>query len=340
MTRFILTVLLLALPISASYAQSSMTAAERFKLVQSLRTSGELYAALEELDDLRADYPHDVDYSLARAQVLAQLERNEEALAELAIARELAPDYNTVRILQARLLAQAQQAPRQWTLLLGAGHDELSNSLPSWDDQFVELQLQFDSSRRYFARFARNARYADADTSFGIGMENSWESGWFAGADLGLADSPTYQPEVGYSAHVGRTLTDGWVADLRYRRKEYDSATIGSAIGTVEKYFADYRIAYGLGWSRLHGGSNFGNHVLTLNWYYSDASSIGLTLNTGNEAEALGDGRVLETDVRGITLSGRRALSDRIGIQWWLGLHDQGDYYRRRFLGMAVSIRI
>ena len=60
----------------------------------------------------------------------------------------------------------------------------------------------------------------------------------------------------------------------------------------------------------------------------------------GGQAESLGNGQVLETDVRGITLNGRRAINERVAIQWWLGLHEQGDFYRRRFLGMAVSIGI
>lgn len=340
MRRLLLTALLLTAAVDAAHAQSSMPPAERFALVQSLRGSGDLDAALEELEDLRADFPNDVDYSFARAQVLVQLGRDDEALAELAIAEELAPDYDDVRILKSRLLDRRQDAPARWTLVLGAGHDDLSNDLPSWDSQFAELQLQQSPQRRYFARVARDARYAAADTSFGMGLENGWDSGWFAGAELGSANNPTYQPELGYSAHVGKSLRDGWVADLRYRRREYDAATVGSLTGTVEKYFGDYRVAYGLSWSRLHGGSYFNNHVLTLNWYYGNASSIGITINTGNEAEALGNGQVLETDVSGVTLSGRRALNERLSLSWWLGTHEQGDFYRRRFLGVAVSIRI
>ena len=73
---------------------------------------------------------------------------------------------------------------------------------------------------------------------------------------------------------------------------------------------------------------------------YSDTGSVGLTINSGDEAEAIGNGQVLETAVRGITLSGRHQLNGRIGLQWWLGIHDQGDFYRRRFFGMAVSVGI
>ncbi len=320
-------------------AVAEMTPAERFADVQELRRGGNLPGALRELARLRDDYPHDVDYALARAQVLAQLGRDEEALAELDVAAELAPDYDAVHALRATLLRRQEPEPRRWTVLLGAGYEDLSDNLPSWDNQFAELHLE-DGDHRYFVQLARNARYSDADASLGFGAERRWQQGWFAGGDLGLAGDPQYLPELGFSAHVGRTLRDGWVTDLRYRRREYTSATVGSWIGTVEKYYGAWRFAYSYGRSRLHGVSSFGNHVVTVNWYYRDDSSLGITLNDGNEAESLGNGQVLETDVRGITLTGRREVNDRIAVQWWVGTHEQGDFYRRRFLGMAVSIGI
>ncbi|MDH3442117.1 MAG: hypothetical protein OEM63_15260, partial [Gammaproteobacteria bacterium] len=59
----------------------------------------------------------------------------------------------------------------------------------------------------------------------------------------------------------------------------------------------------------------------------------------GREAEAIGGGQVLETDVKGFSLNGRHQFNERIGLQWWLGIHNQGELYRRHFVGMAVSIR-
>ncbi len=321
-------------------AEPAQDPAARFETAEDLRRNGEPEAALRELTRLREDYPENVDYALSRALVLSQLQRNEEALAEFDAAIELAPDYKDLYTLRARLLQRQPVDTRSWTLLLGAGYEDLSDGLPSWDNQFTELHFEKDENSRYHVRLARNARYSDADLSLGLGAERKWSRGWFGGVDLGLSDSPQYQPELGFSAHAGRSLADGWVTDLRYSRREYDSATVGSFTGTIEKYYGPYRFAYGLSWSRLHGTSNFMNHVFTTNWYYSERASIGITLNDGNEAESLGNGQVLETDVRGITLSGRRAINERVAVQWWLGLHEQGDYYRRRFLGMAVSIGI
>ncbi len=324
----------------AAFADPSVGPAERFERAEELRRNGESEAALQELTRLRTDYPDNVDYALARALVLTRLQRRDEALAEYDAAIELAPDYKDLYTLRASLLANRPEKPRPWTLLLGAGYENLSDGFPSWDNQFTELHFEKDEHRRYHVRVARDARYSEADLSFGLGAEHKWEQGYFAGADLGLSNDPRYQPEIGYSAHVGKAFGDGWVADLRYRRREYETATVGSYIGAIEKYYGPYRLAYSLGWSRLHGTSSFTNHVVTANWYYSDEASIGITLNDGNEAESLGNGRVLETDVRGVTLNGRRAINERVAIQWWLGLHEQGDYYRRRFLGMAVSIGI
>lgn len=348
----------------------SPTPAQRFDEVRSLRNQGDTDAALVSIDALRAEFPHDVDYVLARAQLLSQLQRDDEALDELSIATALAPDYEAVWELRFRLLGRSadeaasawrveleKEAARrfpeatwwktpavedvsQWTLLVGAGYENLSNGLPSWDSQFVEIQHKQDAFRRYHLRLGRDARYAETDISIGLGAERAWESGWFAGLDLASAGSPAYQPELAASAHVGKTLSDGWVVDLRYRQRAYADTDVGGAIGTVEKYYGDYRFAYGVGWSRLQGASSFVNHVATINRYYGEKASIGLTINTGKEAELLGSRQVLETDVRGLTLSGRRELTQRIGLQWWLGLHDQGDYYRRRFVGLAVSIRL
>ena len=63
-------------------------------------------------------------------------------------------------------------------------------------------------------------------------------------------------------------------------------------------------------------------------------------MTVGREAEPIGGGQVLETDVKGISLRGRQQFNERFGLQWWLGVHDQGELYRRQFVGMAFSIRI
>lgn len=365
------TLLVLAFVLPAPVvATSDLAPAERFQNVQQLRQAGDAEGALAELDALRREFPNDVDYALGRAQVLTGLGRDEEALVDLREAVRLAPDYEDAWKLRLRLLstvdgeawrdereeARLDAAERfpdatwwmiepdrdgwQFTLLVGAGIDDLTNSLPNWNNQFVELEMRENPGRFYVAKLGRSERYGSSDTTLGIGVEQSWENGWFAGAELSSADSAAYLPEIGLRAHAGKALDDGWVVDLALRRSEFATATLGTAVGTLEKYTGAWRYAYGLTGSRLTGASDFFSHQASVTRYFGDSTSVGLSVNAGDEAEVLESGAVIESEVRGVTLSGRYGLNDRFAIRWWLGTQKQGDFYRRRYVGLAVSVRL
>ena len=349
---------------------AQLTPAERFAEVQELRQRGDLGAALAALNQLRAEHPRDVDYALARAQVLASLERQDEALDELREATRLAPDYETVWKVRDRILgtrddpdsvkeraalreAAAARFPDadwwqtdtpadepRWLLLVGAGYDHLTEGLPSWNNQFVELQFQRDPSHLYRLLLARNARYTAVDSNVGLGAEFTWPSGWQAGIELSSAGGAEYLPKLAFATHVGKALDAGWVLDLRYQRRDYDAARVDAWVGSVDKYAGDFRYAYSLGRSRLDRASGFINHRFAADWYYSDEASVGVTVSAGDEAESLGDGRVLESRVKGVSLNGRHGVTERIDLRWWLGVSEQGDFYRRRFLGLAVAVRL
>jgi YaiO family outer membrane protein len=104
----------------------------------------------------------------------------------------------------------------------------------------------------------------------------------------------------------------------------------------AERYFGDYRAAYTLNASRLHGATTSLSHVLSLGWYPREGLALGVVAATGQEAEVIAPGQILETDVDSFTLTGRHALTPRITLDWWLGTHAQGDIYRRRYAGLAV----
>lgn len=354
--------------ISAAPVYAEETPLAQFRQGQKLMRDGDLGAALDQFEQLRAAYPRDADYSLGIAQVLALQGRDDEALSELEDTTRLAPGYEDAWRLRHSILVRSpgadrleelqalrQQAarrfplatwwreaedPAQWTVFVGAGHDDLSEGLPSWNNQFVETL--YEKSGRYLlaARLGRDVRYDTADYSLRLAGNRTWSSDWFTGADVILADDAAFQADFGFGISAGRPFGDDWVATIGYRRKEYTAETVGSFAGTLEKYHGNFRFAYTANSSRLHGASSFAGHTLTSNWYFSDNASIGLTISTGKEAESLGNGQVLESDVSGLSLSGRYQLNARYGLQWWLGTHDQGDFYRRQFFGMAVSFKL
>ncbi|MGI9261005.1 MAG: YaiO family outer membrane beta-barrel protein [Woeseiaceae bacterium] len=332
--------------------------------------TGDDASALRDLDQLRHEHPYDVDYALARARIFARMGRDDRAIADLRQATALAPEYEEVWQLLLALLSRNQdEATRSeyestsreaalrfpgaewwetveppdtaaWTAVFGAGHESLDKGLPSWNQQFFELSRDCASWGRYRVGVARDERFDDADISVSLGGDTCFASKWSAGMDVAVVGDAQFLPDLGYSVYVNRTFQDGWVFNVRYRRREYETATVGSMIGTVEKYLGEFRFAYTAGLSHLHGAADSISHGLTVNWYFSEVSSIGLSLNTGEEAESIGPGQVLTTEVRGATLVGRRELSDRLGLQWWLGTHDQGDFYRRQYLGMAITLRL
>lgn len=355
--------------INARIEESPDNAALLYRRARVLERSGDKEAALRLLNELRERYPSDVDYMLARAQILASLGRDEEALGDLRKAVVAAPDYEAVWRLHFLLLSRQQddiarderatlalvaaakfpdavwwlpgsENSPHWTLLLGGSYDDLDRNLPSWGRQFVELNRYVNERQTYRVGMARDTRFNNSDLSFSAGADIRFASAWSTGIDVSVSDAAGFQPDLGYSAYVGRSIQDGWAFNLRYRRREYESATVGSSIATVEKYVGAFRLAYAIGLSRLHGATTSSNHSLTANWYYSEDSSVGVNFNTGEEAEAIGNNRVLQTDVQGVSISGRRKLTDRVDLSWWLGLHDQGNFYRRRYIGMAVSIQL
>lgn len=326
-------------------------------------------ARLAELTTLREQYPHDVDHALARGQLLARVGDNEAALEDLREASRLAPDYEDVwRVRAAVLLRQDDEASRQeleavvaeaaqrfpeslwwrnaiapdeptWTIVAGAGHDRLDNDAPSWNQLFANASHARDWGSYRFG-LARDSRFDETDITLSVGAESKFASDWYAGLDVATVSSPRFLPEWSYGGYVGRTLPDGWALNLRYLRREYPDTAVDTQIAAVEKYVGDYRFAYSLGHSRLDGASSSLSHSLTLNWYYSDLASIGINFNTGEESEAIGAGRVLQTDVDGLSVTVRRHLNERLELNWWLGTHKQGDFYRRTFLGMAVTYRL
>ena len=353
-----------------AHADRESTPAERFAAARTLGQEGNYAGALATLEALRLEFPDDVDYALAKAQVLARQQRDAEALLELAAASEMAPQYEAVWQLRYRLqarqpgkeagrrldelrdessrrfpgatwwLAPQIEAPRRWTLSAGVGVDTLDNGQPNWNEQFFEAQFEHSATASYRARLARSSRFDAADGQYGIGAEWRFSDDWFAGVDANFSSDARFLPDRDLGGHIGRSLADGWVAGLRYRHRSFPTATVNTVIGSAEKYFGPFRAAYSLSVSRLEGAGNTLGHSFVFNWYLDDRHSFGVSLATGEEAEAIGPGQVLETDVRGLSVSGRHGINKRVGISWYAGLHEQGDFYRRRYVGLAVSIRI
>jgi len=337
----------------------------RYRLAGVLAFSGATEAALAEYDSLLSSHPDDADYRLGRAQMLARLGRDTEALEETARALVLAPDYEDVWRLRLQLAQRgsdstladqvrrevmaryptavaAERAPQATTydrfLSMGWGNDRLSGARPGWTQQFVRLDWQTTADVAWFGEIYRDERFGRSDTSVNAG--GSWQAlpEWRLGGALGAAGNVDFEPTREWSFDAQRSFEGGWGTAVQYRHRDFPAAAVSSYAFTGDRYIANYRVAYQINYSRLHGASSSLGHTVVFGWYPSETRSLGLTLGTGEEIERVGLDDLLRTRVASVTLSGRETFSSRWALNWWLGSHEQGDFFRRRYAGLAVRV--
>jgi len=341
--------------------------AVRFARAQQLLRGDEPAAALQAFSSLTASYPGNVDYSLGRAQALARLGRTRDAHDELVRGIGLAADYEALWRLRFSLVAahpqifeagaldalrdDAQQrfpaatwwrhsdSTEDWRsqVTLAAGIENLTNNQPGWNNQSLRIDWNATDSLDVFVSVGRHERFNQPDSPLSAGARVELLDHWHAGLELESTNSANFLPDSSYAVYAGRRFDKGWVGQLRAERRNYDTVTVTIWSARTERYFSNYRAAYTLHVSRLHGLANALSHAFTLDWYRSTASSVGVTVAFGDENEAIGPGAVLESSITSITINGRYALNRRFDLNGWVGVHEQGDFYRRQYAGIAVT---
>lgn len=199
--------------------------AARFKRAQVLGWAGNYTKARSEFDSLVAESPGNVDYVFGRARILARQGHAAEALQEVGRARQLAPDYEAIWQLQFQLLAQQEnetadqeltalrpeaeqrfpqanwlQASRHesasdWRVLIGLNVESLSDDLPGWNQEFLEVMTNRSNGARYFLRAARHERFGNSDSTIGGGGDWQLAGEWFAGMNAQISPSAEFQPD-------------------------------------------------------------------------------------------------------------------------------------------------
>ena len=337
----------------------------RYERARTLARSGQTEAALAEFDGLLAEFPADADYLLGRAQMQARLGQSAAAAATLDRALALAPDYEDVWQLRLQLAQRAnddvalaalraQAAARfpaatwwrapaapieyQFWVSGGFGADRLSNGAPDWSREFVRVDWQTPTAGALFGEVSRSERFEETDSSLYVGGMWGLLPKWQLGAALAATKDARFLPELELSADATRAWADGWGTAFGFRQRDYVTGGVSSYSFTGEKYLSDYRIAYRLDHSRQTGADSALSHALVFSWYQSDRRNLGVTLGVGEEIEIIGLDRLLRTSVSNVTLSGNERLSQRLSLSWWLGTHEQGDFYRRDYAGLSVRI--
>jgi YaiO family outer membrane protein len=346
-------------------ASGGDSVSQRYERARSLARSGATEAALVEFDALLADYPNDADYLLGRAQMQARLGETAAATATADRALALAPGYEDVWQLRLQLAERAgdaaataalraevaarfpgaswwQRSPapteyRRW-FSGGYGAESLSNGAPGWSREFVRLDAQTAGGTALYGELSNSERFEETDTSLNAGGLWQFSPEWRLGAAAAVTDDARFLPDYELSLDATRAWSNGWGSTLGLRKRDYATGDVSSFAFMGEKYIGAFRVAYRLDRSRLAGADSTLTHSLGVTWYPNERRSFGITLGSGEEIEVIDLGQLLSTSVANVTLTGRETFSSRFSLDWWLGTHEQGDFYRRDYAGLSVRV--
>jgi YaiO family outer membrane protein len=341
--------------------------AARFKLAQVLAWSKDYGDAIAEYDTLIAARPDNVDYIFGKAQTLSWDRRDAEALTELERARSLAPDYEDVWRLELAVLERGNDVVRRnqlrddaarrfpqarwWQaaerpaddraapvtqLTTGTVRETLSTNAPDWQRLFVQVDHR-RAAGGVHGGVSRDERFGLRDVTLDGGADWRISARWSTGVDLAFGSDTAFMPRTAASAWALRSLQDGWETEFRLARRTYSEAHVTSAGLGFSRYFGDFRAAYRVDFAELDGATTSAAQSVTLNYYRSPRTDFRLTFVTGQEADAVGPGAVLRTDISGFSAGARHPLGERFGLSWWLGSQRQGTLYRRKYVGISFT---
>ena len=182
--------------------------------------------------------------------------------------------------------AVAQTLP--WQVEAAAGVDHLSNGAPDWRQ--VDLSLRRQLAPRSVAelnlRSTRRSGLNDEELGAAVGLPLNQRWSLALAATL----SPSHRVLARGSARVEltRTLDDGWVAGASFGRRVYDDGGNSQWGLGLERYVAAWRVAAGVGQTRLDGGGAATSLRLQLDRYFADERGrVGVIVASGRELEGL-----------------------------------------------------
>lgn len=186
----------------------------------------------------------------------------------------------------AALAAAADTLP--WQVEAGVGVDHLSSGQPEWRqiDFSLRRQLAPRSVAELSLRSTRRSGLVDEELGAAVGLplDGRW------GLALATSLSPSHRVLARGSGRVEltRVLDDGWVAGASFGRRLYsDGGNSQWGLG-LERYAAAWRLAAGVGQTRLDGGGAASHLRLQFDRYFADERGrIGVILASGRELEGV-----------------------------------------------------
>lgn len=298
-------------------------------------------ASLEQYDRLLRVTPTNVDYLLGKSQALVWSQRPADALPLLAQARQLAPEYEAVRTLEARAL-HAVNEPQQHAL--PANHVEagfstqtLSGDLPGWTNLYVQGGRQLGRRKSIYGQLRQTERFNERDHEIAAGFYWPFGDAWTASADASLAAGAVVLPEWTIAAQMQRSFQRGLGIQAGIRHSEYASNYVRMLTLIADYYWRNYYTGWTVYLGKLEGADPTVANQWRVDRYYGARNRIGILLAAGKETESAGNGIFVTGDTFSAAMTGLHWLGPVWGVSWDLVFHEQGDAYRRG--GFRVGLR-
>lgn len=325
--------------------------------------------ALSDYDKLLKAEPGNADYLLGKAQVLLWSGSAHAAATVAQTGRKLAPAYQALwKVELQALLASGDDTDRRAAVALAreasrrfpastwpvpvrsepqpyfeiaatAGRERLSNGFADWSSDSVEADYHFGKRRVVYGSVKTTERFGFRDTAVDAGVSLPIGARWVGTADLSVGPNANVLPERSIAFGGTRVLPRGWNVGVNVRHSRYRGTYADLTSASVGRYWRDYRFAYTVYRSDTAGAPPSLSHALRVDYYYDDASSVGLSLAHGRELESVGGGRLLDTTVTAAALLGQQRLSPNWKLTWSATHHRQGTVYQRDGLYVGFKRR-
>jgi YaiO family outer membrane protein len=241
------------------------------------------------------------------------------------------------------MLGNAPQSPVRESLEMGMGysHERLTNGLADWKSAYLE-------GARYFSQ--QSAVYMNAQNAERFSLSDSEILAGFyypALKTITLNGEATHSPTYNFLPRLSALLkaqwefTEGMLLHLGGRHTEYAQSAVDLYLVSAEAYLGNYRAAYTLYQSHPQSAGTEYSHLLQFNLFYGNnaENSFGVYVSGGREAESVGGGRTLVSDVQSLTVIGRHWFDKSFGITYELIHHKQGELYANDGAHFGIRFR-
>jgi YaiO family outer membrane protein len=221
-------------------------------------------------------------------------------------------------------------APAAVEVETATSHETLTNGRGSWNTQYLRLTEKTADRQSVYVQLSSNSRFGKNDDQILLGAYVPLSERWMANVEADASNTHYVLPADSLYAGVQYASGGAFFEGLGLRHTDYDTASVNSAIFSLEHYWRDYRVSYSLSAANLGGWGTDVEHSAQFDRYYGKYnSSLGVGYTIGREVDNVGLPQLVTSGVHGWSLNGRHWMNGNWALVYGAGTFTQGAFYSR-----------